>query len=88
MLLEGGHSAHHALVIKVRHRPLQGFFDLRATGVDHLSQVLQDRLGEWGGLGDVSVYSGIFLGHGESSVGFRREYKPAKVFVEPQGANA
>src|SRR5688572_18980202 len=55
MLLERGHAGEHALVLEVRHAPLDRLFDLRAALVHRLADARQDRARERRSLCDIGV---------------------------------
>ena len=63
MILERRHAAQYSLVHKSRELPFDGFFHLRTTGVDHFSQVLEDRSGKLCGFDNVGIYTRIFFSH-------------------------
>ena len=69
MRLKSSHAAHHAFVQKVRKSPFQSFLDVGAAGVDKLSQMIEDGLGEGSGVHDVTIDLRIFHRCGEEIAG-------------------
>ena len=57
--LERGESSDEAVVLVVRHAPLDGLFDFRATRMYGFAEMSQDRLGKGLGFCDVSVDSRV-----------------------------
>ena len=79
MILECSHSAHHTFVIEVRESPLDGFFDVSATGMRDLAQMFQNWLRKVGRLRDVRINARIFFWHNyfSATVGFETEAIPS-----------
>ena len=67
MILEGVHVAQHSLVHEKRRAPFHGFLNGRAGGMNHFSNVLQDRFGKVGGPCNVGIDPRVFRSH---NVGF------------------
>ena len=63
MFLERGHPAHDAIVIEVRHAPLDRLLNVGAAGVNNRSEMLQDRPGKRRRFFNIGVDPRIFFAH-------------------------
>ncbi len=64
VLLERRHPAEHSLVVEVRRLPLDAFGHVGHDLVHRRAQILEDRLGVVGRLGDVRVDARVSCAHG------------------------
>ena len=64
MIFEGGHVAKHPLVHEMGEGPFPCFLDVWAGRVNALAKLIQDRLCEIGGAGDVCVRARVCFSHG------------------------
>src|SRR5262245_11262291 len=63
MLFERSHAAQHSLVIEMRETPFHGLLHFGTSSVNQFAEVIQDGLGEVGGLRDISVDARVFCSH-------------------------
>ena len=68
VLFERRHPAQQPFVDEGGAAPLHLLLHVRDGGMDELANVVEDRLGEVGGLRDIGVEGGILVAHGDARV--------------------